>query len=101
MAKTSIVERGKKRAKLEQKNRKKRADLKEQARQSYIKGEIPWEVLHELQAMPRNSNYTRMRRRCRFCGRGHGVYQLFGLCRLCLRKNAMQGFIAGLRKASW
>lgn len=101
MAKKSSIARNKKRFDLERKLRAKRAELKEQARKAYINGDIPWEVLHELQAMPKNSHRTRIVKRCRQCGRPHAVYKKFGLCRLCLRKFAMQGFVPGLVKASW
>ncbi|WP_309499777.1 type Z 30S ribosomal protein S14 [Sulfurovum sp.] len=39
--------------------------------------------------------------RCNICGRPHSVYQDFGLCRICLRKMALEGLIPGMRKASW
>ena len=39
--------------------------------------------------------------RCLCCGRPRGVYRKFALCRLCLRKKALQGEIPGLTKSSW
>ena len=39
--------------------------------------------------------------RCLCCGRARGFYRKFQLCRLCLRKRAVQGEIPGLTKASW
>lgn len=39
--------------------------------------------------------------RCQVCGRPHSVYRDFSLCRVCLRKMGNEGFIPGLRKASW
>ena len=39
--------------------------------------------------------------RCRRCGRPRAVYRKFGLCRICLRQLAHQGFIPGMTKASW
>ena len=42
-------------------------------------------------------NYTR----CRRCGRPRAVYRKFGLCRICLRELAHQGFIPGMTKSSW
>ncbi|MDA8353816.1 MAG: type Z 30S ribosomal protein S14 [Firmicutes bacterium] len=39
--------------------------------------------------------------RCKRCGRPHGVYRKFALCRICLRELAHQGRIPGLKKASW
>ncbi|MBN2579982.1 MAG: type Z 30S ribosomal protein S14 [Pirellulales bacterium] len=44
---------------------------------------------------------TRVRRRCRLCGRARAVYRKFGICRICFRKLADQGMIPGVRKASW
>ena len=44
---------------------------------------------------------TRLRRRCKMCGRPRAVYRKFGICRICFRKLADQGAIPGVRKASW
>ena len=39
--------------------------------------------------------------RCQRCGRPKAVYRKFGLCRICLRELAHQGFIPGMTKSSW
>lgn len=39
--------------------------------------------------------------RCQQCGRPRSVYRRFRLCRICLRKLALQGMIPGMTKASW
>ena len=44
---------------------------------------------------------TRAHSRCRRCGGSRGVYRKFGLCRICLRELAHQGFIPGMTKSSW
>ena len=44
---------------------------------------------------------TRQYNRCQRCGRAHGYYRKFGLCRICLRELAHEGKIPGLMKASW
>jgi small subunit ribosomal protein S14 len=44
---------------------------------------------------------TRLKRRCKLCGRSRAVYRKFGICRICFRKLADQGLIPGVRKASW
>ncbi|MDD5529244.1 MAG: type Z 30S ribosomal protein S14 [bacterium] len=44
---------------------------------------------------------TRRYLRCQLCGRPRGVYQKFGLCRICFRQLALRGQIPGVRKASW
>ena len=44
---------------------------------------------------------TRVHSRCKRCGRSRAVYRKFGLCRICLRELAHQGFIPGMTKSSW
>ncbi len=39
--------------------------------------------------------------RCRRCGRPRAVYRKFGLCRICLRDMAHNGFVPGMTKSSW
>lgn len=43
----------------------------------------------------------RVRNRCSRCGRPHGYYRRFGLCRICVRELALEGKIPGLVKSSW
>jgi small subunit ribosomal protein S14 len=44
---------------------------------------------------------TRLRRRCKLCGRPRAVYRKFGICRICLRELAHNGYIPGMTKSSW
>jgi len=44
---------------------------------------------------------TREYNRCRRCGRPRSVYRKFGLCRICLRTAAHEGYIPGMTKSSW
>jgi small subunit ribosomal protein S14 len=44
---------------------------------------------------------TRAYSRCNRCGRPRAVYRKFGLCRICLRDLAHEGFIPGMTKSSW
>ncbi len=44
---------------------------------------------------------TRIVRRCWKCGRAHGYFREFGLCRICFRELANEGKIPGVRKSSW
>ena len=39
--------------------------------------------------------------RCRRCGRPKSVYRKFGLCRICLRELAHNGYVPGMTKSSW
>ena len=43
----------------------------------------------------------RLRNRCRLCGRPRAYMRKFALCRLCFRKLALEGDIAGVTKSSW
>jgi small subunit ribosomal protein S14 len=44
---------------------------------------------------------TRVRNRCKRCGRPRGYMRRFGLCRICFRELALEGKIPGVRKSSW
>jgi small subunit ribosomal protein S14 len=44
---------------------------------------------------------TRVRNRCKQCGRPRGYMRRFGLCRICFRELALQGQIPGVVKSSW
>lgn len=44
---------------------------------------------------------TRIRNRCRLCGRPRGHIRRFELCRICFRELALEGKIPGVRKSSW
>ena len=101
MAKTSMVEREKKRAKLVAKYATKRAAIKAVIANTESTAEERWEAQLQLQKLPRDSSASRQRRRCQVTGRPHGVYRKFGLCRNKLREAAMRGDVPGLVKASW
>ncbi|MCX7839720.1 MAG: type Z 30S ribosomal protein S14 [Anaerolineae bacterium] len=44
---------------------------------------------------------TRVRNRCKLCGRPRGYMRRFKLCRICFRRQALEGHIPGIVKASW
>ena len=44
---------------------------------------------------------TRVKNRCKLCGRPRGYLRKFQLCRLCFRELALKGEIPGITKASW
>ncbi len=44
---------------------------------------------------------VRVRNRCSKCGRPRGYMRRFGLCRICFRKEALQGNLPGVTKSSW
>ena len=101
MAKTSMVEREKKRARTVAKYAKKRAELKATINNRNASDEERWDAQVQLQKLPRDASPVRQQRRCGITGRPHGVYRKFGLGRNKLREAAMRGDIPGLVKASW
>ena len=101
MAKTSIIEREKKRAKIVAKYAKKRAELKKIVGDRSASDDERWQAQLQLQRLPRDASPVRQRRRCALTGRPRGVYRKFGLGRNKLREAAMRGDVPGLVKASW
>jgi len=101
MAKTSMIEREKKRLKTVKKYAGKRIALKAIINDPKASGEERMDAQRKLQKQPRDASPVRMQRRCRITGRPHGVYRKFGLCRNKLREAAMRGDVPGLHKASW
>jgi len=101
MAKTSMVERERKRMKMVAKYANKRAELKAKIKDMSLSPEERVAAQEKLQKQPRDASPTRVQRRCRVTGRPHAVYRKFGLCRNKLRETAMRGEVPGLRKASW
>jgi small subunit ribosomal protein S14 len=101
MAKTSMVNRDIKRAKLAKKYAGKREALKKIISSPTASYEEKAEAVIKLQKLPRDSSPSRERNRCALSGRSRGVYSKFGLGRNMLRKATMNGDVPGLRKASW
>jgi small subunit ribosomal protein S14 len=44
---------------------------------------------------------SRVHNRCQKCGRSRAYYRKFAICRICLRKLALEGQIPGVTKSSW
>ncbi len=101
MAKVSMVEREKRRAKLAARYAAKRAELKRIVADPEADYEEKQAAMHRLSKMPRDASPVRGRNRCRVSGRPRGYYRKFGLARNKLREAAMRGDVPGLRKASW
>jgi small subunit ribosomal protein S14 len=101
MAKTSMVNREVKRAKLAKQHGAKRDALKKVISSQTASYEEKMEAVVKLQKLPRDSSESRQRNRCAITGRPRGVYAKFGLARNMLRKATMNGDVPGLRKASW
>jgi small subunit ribosomal protein S14 len=101
MAKTSMINREEKRAKLVKRYAAKRARLKEIIRKPTTSAGEREAAVAQLAALPRDSSKSRQRNRCQITGRPRGYYRKFGLGRTKLREATMRGEIPGLGLASW
>jgi small subunit ribosomal protein S14 len=100
MAKKSMIEREKKRIRLEKKYSLKRRTLlsEYQTAESFA---TKMELHSKIQQLPRNSAKTRIRNRCWKTGRPRGVFRDFGLSRHVFREMAHQCLLPGVTKSSW
>jgi len=101
MAKTSMVEREKRRAGIVKKYAAKRAQLKEIIRSPRSSPEQRVAAQAKLQSQPRDASPSRGRKRCAITGRSRGVYRKFGLSRVKIREVVNRGEVPGVSKASW
>ncbi len=101
MAKLSMIQREKKRERLNRKYLSKIKNIKDKLKDSKISGEEAADLRLRLQKIPLNALSVRKRNRCALTGRPRGVYRKFTLGRTKLREMAMAGLIPGLTKASW
>ena len=101
MAKTSMVQREKRRARVVKRYATRRAQLKELIRDPRTSPEERVAAQSKLQSLPRDASPSRQRNRCAITGRSRGVYRKFGLSRVKIREVASRGEIPGLTKASW
>ncbi len=101
MAKTSAIERNKKRERMAANAAAKRARLKAVARDKDLPIEERFAAQLKLAEMPRNSAPSRVRNRCQLSGRPRAYYRKFKMSRIALRELANSGQIPGVVKSSW
>ena len=101
MAKTSVVNRDKKRRATVKKYAAKRKELLEIINNHRFSQEDRYAARLKMQQLPRDASPVRLRNRCALTGRPRGVYKKFGLARAKLRDIALRGEIPGVIKASW
>ena len=100
MAKKSMIEREKKRIKLNNKYTVKRNNFLKQYRETKD-FKLRLEIHSKIQKLPRNSAKIRIRNRCWKTGRPRGFYRDFGLSRHVLREMAHTCLLPGVTKSSW
>ena len=101
MAKTSAVEKNKRRERLAKLHAAKRAALKAVVINRALPVEERFEATLKLAELPRNGSKVRIRNRCILTGRPRAYYRKFGLSRVALRDLASEGQIPGVVKSSW
>lgn len=101
MAKTSSIQKNKRRERLSKLHADKRGALKAVVMDRSLPVEDRFEATLKLAQLPRNGAVNRVRLRCELTGRPRGNYQRFKLCRNMLRELANTGQLPGVTKASW
>ena len=101
MAKTSAVEKNRKRIRMVKKFASRRARLKAIASDQSVPAEERFAARLKLAEFPRNSAPTRVRNRCEVSGRPRAYYRKFRVSRIALRDLASNGHIPGMVKSSW
>lgn len=95
-----MIEREKKRIKLNNKYTGKRDSLLKQYQETED-FKLRLEIHAKIQKLPRNSAKIRIRNRCWKTGRPRGFYRDFGLSRHVLREMAHNCLLPGVTKSSW
>ena len=101
MPKTSAIERNKKRKRLVEKYKVKRAELKALLLNPKTTDAEFFAAQKKLSKLPRNSSKVRIRNRCSLSGRPRGYIGRFGVSRITFRELALSGKIPGVIKSSW
>jgi small subunit ribosomal protein S14 len=101
MAKTSSIEKNKRRRRMAARYAGKRAELKHIAHDQSLSLEERFQARLKLAELPRNSSPVRVRNRCEATGRPRGYYRKLKVSRIALRELGSAGLIPGLVKSSW
>jgi small subunit ribosomal protein S14 len=101
MAKTSSIEKNKRRTRLAKRYAGRRAKLKKIAMDKTVSMEERFAATLKLAELPRNSAKVRIRNRCEVTGRPRAYYRKLKMSRIALRELGSKGVIPGLVKSSW
>jgi small subunit ribosomal protein S14 len=101
MAKTSSIEKNKRRMRLTKQYAARRARLSEIAHDKNVSMEERFAATLKLAKLPRNSAKVRIRNRCEITGRPRAYYRKMKMSRIALRDLGSKGLIPGLVKSSW
>ncbi len=101
MAKTSSIEKNKRRRRMVAQYAARRAELKRVANDETLTLEERFQARLKLAELPRNSSPVRIRNRCEISGRPRAYYRKLRMSRIALRDLGSVGLIPGLVKSSW
>nr|YP_009568977.1 ribosomal protein S14 [Physena sessiliflora]YP_009569444.1 ribosomal protein S14 [Physena madagascariensis]QBC68906.1 ribosomal protein S14 [Physena madagascariensis]QBC68983.1 ribosomal protein S14 [Physena sessiliflora] len=105
MARKSLIQREKKRQKLEQKYHFIRLSARKEirsARKDISKSREEKQEIHgKIESIPRNSAPIRLHRRCFLTGRSRANYRDFGLSGHILREMVLASLLPGAKRSSW
>jgi small subunit ribosomal protein S14 len=101
MAKTSSIEKNKRRMRLTKRYAGRRSKLRAIARDKNVSMEERFAATLKLAELPRNSAKVRIRNRCEITGRPRAYYRKLKMSRIALRDLGSKGLIPGLVKSSW
>jgi small subunit ribosomal protein S14 len=101
MAKTSAVEKNKRRRALVALEANKRAKLKAVISDRSLPIEDRFKATLKLASLPRDGSKTRIRNRCEVTGRPRAYYRKLKMSRIALRQLGNFGQIPGIVKSSW
>ena len=101
MAKKSKINRNERRKKLVAKYADRRAVLVKIIKDPNASLEEKYEAQRKIAKMPRDASAIRIRNRCAMTGRPRAYYRKFGISRISMREEALQGNLPGVVKASW
>ena len=101
MAKTSSIEKNKRRTRLSKMYSARRSKLKAIAMDKTVSMEERFQATLKLAELPRNSAKIRVRNRCEITGRPRAYYRKMKMSRIALRELGSKGLIPGLVKSSW
>jgi small subunit ribosomal protein S14 len=103
MAKKSVIAREIVRQIASKRGHKAREKLKSIIKNPHASYEEKLTAVKQLNKRSRDESPSRLHNRCQRhkCGRSHGVYRQFALCRIHVREAFVRGDVPGLVKASW
>ncbi|WP_137131950.1 30S ribosomal protein S14 [Rhizobium sp. FY34] len=101
MAKTSAIEKNKRRRKTVANQSAKRAELKAIVMNQELPIEDRFKATLKLASLPRDGSKTRVRNRCEVTGRPRAFYRKLKMSRIALRELGNMGKVPGIVKSSW